>query len=165
MTYKIPKDPMKMSLKELFDMQQAIQRESKNIGEHYPMYTKRKPVNGEQPSAENMHEEATRKQLSQIYKQQNSSRTAQESAQDERLAQNLAKSGANALGALRDGAGLSGELEKVQHKRNQGWMREYKALGLLPSDFRKELENGNPRGFVGDFDDLEEQYKSFYYKK
>lgn len=165
MTYKIPKDPMKMSLKELFDMQQSIQRESKNSGEHYPMYTKRKPVNGEQPSLDNMHEEATRNQLSHIFKQQNNTKTAKNHTADERMAQSIPQRGVDALGTVRDGVGLWSEFEELKKKRNQGWMQEYKDQGLLPSDFRKELKDGNPRGFAGDLDEIAKQYELFYYGK
>jgi len=108
-----------MTLQELFDMQQAMQKESEKQGQHLPMYTKRKPVNGEKPSPENMHEEATRNQLSHLYKQQSQTpedaAPAEQPPEDERLAQNLPQQGANAAGTLRDGAKLYSQAKRQQN--------------------------------------------------
>jgi len=103
-----------MSLEELFQAQQKMQQEGKKQGQHYPMYTKRKPTNGEQPSVDNMHEEATRDQLSHMYKQQNGTEKTKESASDDRVAQNLPKQGAQAAGQLRDGAELYSKAKAQQ---------------------------------------------------
>lgn len=120
MTFKIYKDPKKMSLEELFQIQQKMQQEGKKQGQHYPMYTKRKAANGEQPSVDNMHEEATRDQLSHMYKQQNGTEKTKEPTSDDRVAQNLPKQGAQAAGQLRDGAELYGKAKAQQNSELYG---------------------------------------------
>jgi len=161
MTFKIYKDPNKMSLEELFQTQQKMQQEGKKQGQHYPMYTKRKAANGEQPSVDNMHEEATRDQLSHMYKQQNGTEKTKERASDDRVAQNSYKGATDTLGewrdVIKDGASLL-------HERDKGIIKTYNDAGQLPRDFNNAIDRG-VYGTVGDKQILKDEYKKEYKKK
>ena len=137
-----------MSLEELFQAQQKMQQEGKKQGQHYPMYTKRKPTNGEQPSVDNMHEEATRDQLSHMYKQQNGTEKTKEPTSDDRVAQNLPKQGAQAAGQLRDGAELYGKAKAQQNSEIYALGYREGVLGNQP-DQARNIIGDDAQGWLG----------------
>ena len=133
-----------MSLEELFQAQQKMQQEGKKQGQHYPMYTKRKPTNGEQPSVDNMHEEATRDQLSHMYKQQNGNETTKESASDDRVAQNSisraqqGRSTQSGVKSFLEGVGDTLTYGRKKREAVDSIYAQDADDGLLPAQFEKK---------------------------
>ena len=87
MSLLFPKNPKDMNTQELFDMMQLVQKQAKNQNRYYPMYTSRQPAPGAQATAEHMHEDATRKQLTSLYEAQNKKPNSKQSRPEEQLAQ------------------------------------------------------------------------------
>lgn len=70
MSYYIPKKhPKDMTKDELFKTQQEIQKQEKARGTNFPLEVNARPANGEPATVKDMHEDATRKQLTNYYEQ------------------------------------------------------------------------------------------------
>lgn len=155
MPYIFPKHPNDMNPQELFDMVQQIQAMAKARGQHSPMYTTARLREGEKPTVKDMHEEATRQQLTALYKNQQKPTPSPNAPQGEQMAMAGApKAGARVTGTARDGAKLYSDAKKLQNSKLYGFgyeAGEQKAR----EDYVRRMYGDNPEVWLGYADGLE----------